>query len=148
MFLWTRSTGSSHSSFSQVDITRLILLHVREGKRPAWTEEEEEELRKLYEEHRHSEGLPFVRTSFVFVVCKSLNTVSATSRVLHLFLHFLCLVPDIVETLLPLLSNSTRTRRQVVTQLVRMGLVDNAKELKKQKYVLGRVQTALFVFRA
>ena len=48
----------------------------------------------------------------------------------------LCLVPDIVETLLPLLSNSTRTRRQVVTQLVRMGLVDNAKELKKQKYVL------------
>ncbi|XP_040014377.1 protein timeless homolog [Xiphias gladius] len=67
-----------------------------EGKKPTWTEEEEEELRKLYEEHRHSE------------------------------------VPDIVETLLPLLSNSTRTRRQVVTQLVRMGLVDNAKELKKQ----------------
>ncbi|XP_040890183.1 protein timeless homolog [Toxotes jaculatrix] len=67
------------------------------GKKPAWTEEEEEELRKLYEEHRHSE------------------------------------VPDIVETLLPLLSNSTRTRRQVVTQLVHMGLVDNAKELKKQK---------------
>uniref|UniRef100_UPI0037E7CBCE protein timeless homolog isoform X1 n=1 Tax=Semicossyphus pulcher TaxID=241346 RepID=UPI0037E7CBCE len=68
-----------------------------EGKKPTWTEEEEEELRKLYEEHRHSE------------------------------------VPDIVETLLPLLSNSTRTRRQVVTQLVHMGLVDNAKELKKQK---------------
>ncbi|XP_026163887.1 protein timeless homolog isoform X2 [Mastacembelus armatus] len=67
-----------------------------EGKKPTWTEEEEEELRRLYEEHRHSE------------------------------------VPDIVETLLPLLSNSTRTRRQVVTQLVRMGLVDNAKELKKQ----------------
>ncbi|XP_070815087.1 protein timeless homolog [Chaetodon trifascialis] len=68
-----------------------------EGKKPTWTEEEEEELRKLYEEHRHSE------------------------------------VPDIVETLLPLLSNSTCTRRQVVTQLVRMGLVDNAKELKKPK---------------
>uniref|UniRef100_A0A4W6F1J4 Timeless circadian clock n=1 Tax=Lates calcarifer TaxID=8187 RepID=A0A4W6F1J4_LATCA len=63
--------------------------------KPTWTEEEEEELRKLYEEHCHSE------------------------------------VPDIVETLLPLLSNSNRTRRQVVTQLVRMGLVDNAKELKK-----------------
>lgn len=45
-------------------------------------------------------------------------------------------MPDIVETLLPLLSNSSRTRRQVVTQLVHMGLVDNAKELKKQKYVL------------
>ncbi|KAM7401954.1 hypothetical protein PAMP_017231 [Pampus punctatissimus] len=42
-------------------------------------------------------------------------------------------VPDIVETLLPLLSNTTRTRRQVVTQLVHMGLVENAKELKKQK---------------
>ncbi|XP_035517509.1 protein timeless homolog [Morone saxatilis] len=42
-------------------------------------------------------------------------------------------VPDIVETLLPLLSNSSRTRRQVVTQLVHMGLVDNAKDLKKQK---------------
>lgn len=49
---------------------------------------------------------------------------------------FLCLVPDIVETLLPLLSNGNRTRRQVVTQLVHMGLVDSAKELKKQKYVL------------
>uniref|UniRef100_A0A3Q4GX39 Timeless circadian clock n=1 Tax=Neolamprologus brichardi TaxID=32507 RepID=A0A3Q4GX39_NEOBR len=34
-------------------------------------------------------------------------------------------VPDIVETLLPLLSNSNRTRRQVVTQLVHMRLVDN-----------------------
>ncbi|XP_008305173.1 protein timeless homolog [Stegastes partitus] len=68
-----------------------------EGKKPTWTEEEEEELRKLYEEHRDSE------------------------------------VPDIVETLLPLLSNSNRTRRQVVTQLVHMGLVNNAKELKKQK---------------
>ncbi|XP_062255221.1 protein timeless homolog isoform X1 [Platichthys flesus] len=68
-----------------------------EGTKQTWTEEEEEELRKLFEEHRHSE------------------------------------VPDIVETLLPLLSGSTRNRRQVVTQLVRMGLVDNAKELKKQK---------------
>ncbi|XP_030585498.1 protein timeless homolog isoform X2 [Archocentrus centrarchus] len=68
-----------------------------EGKKPAWTEEEEEELRKLYEEHRDSQ------------------------------------VPDIVETLLPLLSNSNRTRRQVVTQLVHMRLVDNAKELKKPK---------------
>uniref|UniRef100_A0AAQ5YFA2 Timeless circadian clock n=1 Tax=Amphiprion ocellaris TaxID=80972 RepID=A0AAQ5YFA2_AMPOC len=67
-----------------------------EGQKPTWTEEEEEELRKLYEEHRDSE------------------------------------VPDIVETLLPLLSNSNRNRRQVVTQLVRMGLVDNAKELKKK----------------
>ncbi|XP_023279240.1 protein timeless homolog [Seriola lalandi dorsalis] len=74
-----------------------------EGKKPAWTEEEEEELRKLYEEHRNSE------------------------------------VPDIVETLLPLLSNSTRTRRHVVTQLVHMGLVDNAKELKKQKKGTGIV---------
>lgn len=54
----------------------LILLHVREEKRPVWTEEEEEELRKLYEEHRHSEGLPFVRTSSVFVVWESLNTVA------------------------------------------------------------------------
>ncbi|XP_067361897.1 protein timeless homolog isoform X2 [Channa argus] len=67
-----------------------------EEKKPAWTEEEEEELRKLYEEHRQSD------------------------------------VPDIVETLLPLLS-STRSRRQVVTQLVHMGLVHNAKELKKPK---------------
>ncbi|KAM3621383.1 uncharacterized protein V6R79_010566 [Siganus canaliculatus] len=71
--------------------------HDGEGKKPTWTEEEEDELRKLYEEHHQSE------------------------------------VPDIVETLLPLLSNSTRTRRQVVTQLVHMGLVSNAKELKKPK---------------
>uniref|UniRef100_A0A7N6AA24 Timeless circadian clock n=1 Tax=Anabas testudineus TaxID=64144 RepID=A0A7N6AA24_ANATE len=69
----------------------------KEGeKKPTWTEEEEEELRKLYEEHHQSD------------------------------------VPDIVETLLPLLS-STRTRRQVVAQLVHLGLVDNSKELKKQK---------------
>uniref|UniRef100_A0A8C8C6F7 Timeless circadian clock n=1 Tax=Oncorhynchus tshawytscha TaxID=74940 RepID=A0A8C8C6F7_ONCTS len=44
-------------------------------------------------------------------------------------------VPDIVETLLPLLSNTTRTRRQVVAQLVAMGLVDSVKELKKQRLV-------------
>ncbi|XP_077430507.1 protein timeless homolog isoform X2 [Vanacampus margaritifer] len=75
----------------------------RDEKMPAWTEEEEEQLRNLYEEHRHSE------------------------------------VPDIVETLLPLLSNSTLTRRQVVTQLVRMGLVDSAKELKKPKKGTGIV---------
>ncbi|XP_061641698.1 protein timeless homolog [Phyllopteryx taeniolatus] len=72
-------------------------------KMPAWSEEEEQELRTLYEEHHHSE------------------------------------VPDIVETLLPLLSNNTRTRRQVVTQLVRMGLVDSTKELKKPKKGTGIV---------
>ena len=44
-------------------------------------------------------------------------------------------VPDVVETLLPLLSNSNRTRRQVVVQMVQMGLVDSAKDLKKQKLV-------------
>ncbi|XP_048856123.1 protein timeless homolog [Brienomyrus brachyistius] len=42
-------------------------------------------------------------------------------------------VPDIVETLLPLLSNTTRTRRHVITQLVNMGLVDSAKDLKKER---------------
>uniref|UniRef100_A0A674BGQ2 Timeless circadian clock n=1 Tax=Salmo trutta TaxID=8032 RepID=A0A674BGQ2_SALTR len=42
-------------------------------------------------------------------------------------------VPDIVETLLPLLSNTTLTRRQVVAQLVAMGLVDSVKDLKKQR---------------
>ncbi|XP_028855333.1 protein timeless homolog [Denticeps clupeoides] len=62
-----------------------------------WTEEEEEELRQLYEEHKDSG------------------------------------VPDIVETLLPLLSNTNRTRRQVVAQMVSMGLVDSAKDLKKEK---------------
>lgn len=41
--------------------------------------------------------------------------------------------PDIVETLLPLLSNPSRTRRQVVVQMVLMGLVDSAKHLRKQK---------------
>ncbi|XP_037106889.1 protein timeless homolog [Syngnathus acus] len=72
-------------------------------KMPAWTEEEKEELRNLYEEHRHSED------------------------------------PDIVETLLPLLSNSTRTRKQVVIQMVRLGLVDSAKELKQPKKGTGIV---------
>ncbi|KAI4891573.1 hypothetical protein NFI96_016569 [Prochilodus magdalenae] len=42
-------------------------------------------------------------------------------------------VPDIVETLLPLLSNTNRTRRQVVTHMVSMGLVDSVKDLKKEK---------------
>ncbi|XP_029288140.1 protein timeless homolog isoform X2 [Cottoperca gobio] len=68
-----------------------------EKSKPTWTEEEEEELRNLYEEHRNSEA------------------------------------PDIVEMLLPLLSNRNRNRRQVVIQLVHMGLVASAKELKKQK---------------
>ncbi|CAL8339436.1 unnamed protein product [Merluccius merluccius] len=48
-------------------------------------------------------------------------------------------VPDIVETLLPLLSSGLRTRRQVVVQLVHMGLVDSAKQLKKQKIGTGIV---------
>ncbi|XP_072308681.1 protein timeless homolog [Eucyclogobius newberryi] len=67
------------------------------GTRVAWTEEEEEELRKLYEEHRDSD------------------------------------LPDIVEHILPLLTNCNRNRRQVVVQLVHLGLVGNAKELKKPK---------------
>ncbi|KAK7915372.1 hypothetical protein WMY93_011133 [Mugilogobius chulae] len=73
------------------------------GKRVAWTEEEEEELRRLYEEHRDSD------------------------------------VPDIIEHILPLLSNCNRHRRQVVVQLVHMGLVDSAKELKKPKKGTGIV---------
>lgn len=68
------------------------------GKRKAkWTPEEEEELQRLYEEHKDSG------------------------------------VPDIVETLLPLLSNTNRSRRQVVAQMVTMGLVDSVKDLKKEK---------------
>lgn len=47
-------------------------ISIREGKAPAWTEEEEEELRRLYMEHRDSEGL-------------LLNIMSA-----HLFLYCLC----------------------------------------------------------
>lgn len=42
-------------------------------------------------------------------------------------------VPDVVETLLPLLSSS-RTRREVVSHMVSMGLVDSVKDLKKEKY--------------
>ncbi|XP_066527256.1 protein timeless homolog [Hoplias malabaricus] len=42
-------------------------------------------------------------------------------------------VPDIVETLLPLLTNTNRTRRQVVAQMVSMGLVDSVKDLKKER---------------
>uniref|UniRef100_A0A3B4B8P2 Uncharacterized protein n=1 Tax=Periophthalmus magnuspinnatus TaxID=409849 RepID=A0A3B4B8P2_9GOBI len=61
--------------------------YTKDGSKVAWTEEEEEELRKLYEEHCDSE------------------------------------VPDIIEHILPLLSNSNRNRRQVVVQLVHMGLV-------------------------
>ncbi|XP_061544816.1 protein timeless homolog isoform X2 [Phycodurus eques] len=80
-----------------------LVTFAKAEKMPAWSEEEEQELRTLYEEHQHSE------------------------------------VPDIVETLLPLLSNNTRTRRQVVTQLVRMGLVDSTKELKKPKKGTGIV---------
>lgn len=43
--------------------------YVREEKRPAWTEEEEEELRKLYEEYCHSEGL---FASFLFYRSKTI----------------------------------------------------------------------------
>ncbi|XP_051967519.1 protein timeless homolog [Xyrauchen texanus] len=65
-------------------------------KKAKWTPEEEEELQRLYEEHKDSE------------------------------------VPDIVETLIPLLSNS-RTRREVVSHMVSMGLVDSVKDLKKER---------------
>ncbi|GAA6107907.1 protein timeless homolog [Tachysurus ichikawai] len=41
-------------------------------------------------------------------------------------------VPDIVETILPLLGTE-RTRRQVVIQMVSMGLVDSVKDLKKDR---------------
>lgn len=85
-------------------------------------------MRKLYEEHRHSGGL-FSLLLFDAVThhfCILIGPVLCA---------FSLSVPDIVETLLPLLSNCNRTRRQVVTQLLRMGLVDNAKELKKPKSV-------------
>ncbi|KAG1931105.1 protein timeless homolog [Pimephales promelas] len=65
-------------------------------KKGKWTPEEEEQLQRLYEEHKDSG------------------------------------VPDIVETLLPLLSSS-RTRRDVVTHMVSMGLVDSVKDLKKER---------------
>uniref|UniRef100_A0A8C2DZJ7 Timeless circadian clock n=1 Tax=Cyprinus carpio TaxID=7962 RepID=A0A8C2DZJ7_CYPCA len=42
-------------------------------------------------------------------------------------------VPDIVETILPLLSIS-HTRREVVSHMVSMGLVDSVKDLKKERY--------------
>ncbi|XP_072522600.1 protein timeless homolog isoform X2 [Salminus brasiliensis] len=66
-------------------------------KKVTWTPEEEEELRRLYEEHKDSG------------------------------------VSDVVETLLPLLSNTNLTRRQVVSQMVSMGLVDSVKDLKKER---------------
>ncbi|XP_035244175.1 protein timeless homolog [Anguilla anguilla] len=69
----------------------------RGEKRVVWTQEEEEELRRVYEEYRDSG------------------------------------VPDVVETILPLLSNTTRTRRQVVAQMVHMGLVGSVKDLKRER---------------
>ncbi len=42
-------------------------------------------------------------------------------------------MPDIVETILPLLSSS-HTRRDVVSHMVSMGLVDSVKDLKKERY--------------
>uniref|UniRef100_A0A673K173 Timeless circadian clock n=1 Tax=Sinocyclocheilus rhinocerous TaxID=307959 RepID=A0A673K173_9TELE len=41
-------------------------------------------------------------------------------------------VPNIVETILPLLSSS-HTRREVVSHMVSMGLVDSMKDLKKER---------------
>lgn len=55
-------------------------------------------------------------------------------------------VPDIVETLLPLLSTTTRTRRHVITQLVNMGLVDSAKDLKKERSGFSLLFTVNFFF--
>ncbi|TRY66434.1 hypothetical protein DNTS_029844 [Danionella cerebrum] len=75
-----------------------VFVELLEGskKKSKWTPEQEEELQRLYEEHKDSG------------------------------------VPDVVETLLPLLGTS-RTRREVVTHLVSMGLVDSVKDLKKEK---------------
>ncbi|MBN3317805.1 TIM protein, partial [Atractosteus spatula] len=47
--------------------------------------------------------------------------------------HQDCGAADLVDTLLPLLRNPSRTRRQVVNQLVLLGLVDSVKDLKKER---------------
>lgn len=108
------------------------------NKKAIWTEEEVEELRKLYEEHRDSEGLHslifFSCTSFEsLIMCIKVLLYLPVVQILSLNIDFYHLVPDIVETLLPLLRNRNRTRRQVVIQMVSMGLVESAKELKKPK---------------
>ncbi|XP_039603256.1 protein timeless homolog isoform X1 [Polypterus senegalus] len=40
---------------------------------------------------------------------------------------------DVIEIIIPLLQNPNRTRKQVVSHLVQMGLVNSAKDLKKER---------------
>ncbi|KAK3745597.1 hypothetical protein QZH41_005839 [Actinostola sp. cb2023] len=65
-------------------------------KKSHWSEEEQEQLRALYEEYKHSED-------------------------------------GIVEKILEHLTNTSRSRRQVVNQLVKTGLVEDRKSLRKKR---------------
>ena len=109
----------------------------------AWTEEEEEELRSLFLEQRDSEGAGSLQLQCYGVLVRgsALSDPAVPSLSLSLCLCLppslplslsLSPVPDPVEALLPLLG-ATRSRRQVVLQLVHMGLVESAKQLKKHK---------------
>ncbi|XP_073235962.1 protein timeless homolog [Porites lutea] len=71
-------------------------LHKKPVKKRAWSEEENEQLRALYEEYKNSEE-------------------------------------DIVERIMEHMLNSSRTRRQVVTQLVNLGVVEDRKLLRKKR---------------
>lgn len=90
-------------------------------KKVKWTTEEDQELRDLYEKYNDSGG---ENTHMTFVIC-------LVGRCCDVQIYVLS-VQDIVETLIPLLS-STRTRREVVSQIVVLGLVDSVKDLKKER---------------
>lgn len=93
-------------------------------KKAKWTPEEDQELEDLYKKHKNSGG---ENTPTTFLIC--------WLKIFQIFLnnlHISVSVPDIVETLIPLLSSS-RTRREVVSQMVVLGLVDSVKDLKKER---------------
>ncbi|XP_068743306.1 protein timeless homolog [Montipora capricornis] len=77
-------------------VTNRKELHKKAVKKGAWSEEETEQLRALFDEYKNSEE-------------------------------------DIVEKIMEHMLNPSKTRRQVINQLVNMGIVEDRKMLRKKR---------------
>ncbi|XP_067022608.1 protein timeless homolog [Acropora muricata] len=127
----------------------------------AWTFEEEEDLRQLYERYKGSDDLvdtimenmssdtksrrqimkKLVLMKLVTdrkelhkkAVKKGTWTEEETEQLRALFDEYKSTEGDIVEKMMEHMLNPSRTRRQVVNQLVNMGIVEDRKMLRKKR---------------
>lgn len=135
-----------------------------------WTEEQEHELRQLFEEHQDSEGelstssteavscqviprgkwrgspcLYELKHAYICLCMRACTGVSVYNirkakymkkrillyKLVRCNTRFISAIGDVVDCILENLINSTRTRRQIIRQLILMDLVTNSKQLKR-----------------